>query len=210
MMTGTCGKVFEAVRKTSMPSAPGIRRSVITTSTSASRSMASTPLAAWTTSWPSRRSMATRTRRRFCSSSATRIFAVCITGYPTSSGAPVRVRRGEPRLGVLDVLDVGVEPAELFPEHVERALAGAVAVGLRGEHDVADVAAEALQRGEQAIGLDRERAGVVISGAVDEQQRVGDLVGEPERRHLIVDRGGLPVGSLLGLEAERGQGTVVG
>src|ERR1700742_2206234 len=77
MMTGTWGYDRAAVRSTSMPSAPGIRRSVITTSTSASRSIASRPLAAWTTSCPSRRSSATRTRRRFCSSSATRILACC-------------------------------------------------------------------------------------------------------------------------------------
>ena len=92
---------------------------------------------------------------------------------------------------------------------MERGLARAVAVGLGGQRDVADVAAQALQRGEQAIALDRERAVVVVGRAVDHEERLVDLVGEPERRHLIVDLCRLPVGALLGLEAERGQRPVV-
>src|SRR5688500_18993845 len=80
MMTGTCGALRAAWRSTSMPSTVGMRRSVITTSTSGawwtpSIEIASAPSVAWITSWPSRRSIAVRTRRRFGSSSATRMRA---------------------------------------------------------------------------------------------------------------------------------------
>src|SRR5580704_8812893 len=119
MMTGTCGWFFDAVRSTSMPSTPGMRKSVITTSTSASRSIASSPLAACTTSWPSRRNSAASTRRRFCSSSATRILAGCIRRLPytifgNGFGLVIRVGpaigielgdRGQPA-GLGDVLDL--------------------------------------------------------------------------------------------------------
>src|SRR5439155_27012283 len=72
------------------------------------------------------------------------------------------------------VLDVGVEPADLLPEHVEGGLTGTIAVGLRRELDVASAAAEALQRGEQALALDRERARVVVGHAVDQEDRLVD------------------------------------
>src|SRR5690606_25656598 len=56
----------------------------------------------------------------------------------------------------------------------------------------------------------RERAGVVVVLAVDDQQRVLDLVGVVERRHRQIGVLGLPVVALLSLEAERRQAAVVG
>ncbi|KAG0758450.1 hypothetical protein G6F22_019644 [Rhizopus arrhizus] len=71
-------------------------------------------------------------------------------------------------------------------------------------------ATQALHRGEHALALDRERAGVVGVDAVDEEDRILDPVGVVERRHLLVHVLRLPVVALLGLEAERRQRAVVG
>ena len=83
-------------------------------------------------------------------------------------------------------------------------------MGLEREDDVADIGAVALQGSVEPLGLDREGAGVVVRLAVDQQDRLIDPVGEGEGRHLRIGVAGLPVGALLGLEAERGQGAVVG
>ncbi len=79
-----------------------------------------------------------------------------------------------------------------------------------GQHHQPRGTAQPLHRGEHALALDRERAGVVVVHAMDEEDRVLDLVGVVERRHLLVDVLRLPVVALFGLEAERGQRAVVG
>ena len=79
-----------------------------------------------------------------------------------------------------------------------------------GQHHQACVAAQALDRGEHALALHWEGAGVVVLFAMDQQQRVLDLVRVVERRHRTVDLGCLPEIAFLGLETERGERAVVG
>ena len=86
----------------------------------------------------------------------------------------------------------------------------AIAVRLQRQHDITNRRSVALERGVEALGLDREGARIVIRLAVDQQDGLIDLIGIGEGRHLRIGVAGLPVGALFGLEAERGQGPVVG
>ena len=71
-------------------------------------------------------------------------------------------------------------------------LARRVAVRLVRERHVAHRRAVALERHVEPLGLDREGARVVVRLAVDQEDRLVDLVGVEERRHLAVDLGNLP------------------
>src|SRR5271169_3233033 len=79
-----------------------------------------------------------------------------------------------------------------------------------GKQDEANRAALSFDGTEEAFALQRERAGVVVSLAMDEQNGRLDFVSVRERGHLEVDPGRLPVGSFLVLESERGERAVVG
>ena len=85
-----------------------------------------------------------------------------------------------------------------------------VAVRLVRQRHVAHRRAVSLERHVEPLRLDRERARVVVRLAVNQEDRLIDLVGVPERRHLRVDLRNLPERSRLGLEAERRQRAVVG
>ena len=86
----------------------------------------------------------------------------------------------------------------------------AVGVGFERQEDEANRGALALERGVEALALDRVGAGVVVGLAMDEQDRSLDLVGVAEGRHVVVELGRLPVGALLVLEAVRREAAVVG
>ena len=102
-----------------------------------------------------------------------------------------------------------VEPPELLPENVLHALPRPVAVVLEGQQYQPGGAARTAHGLEENLGLEGEgtRVGVVV--AVDDQDRLVDLVGEEGRRDLDVDIPGLEEGTALGLEAERLVGLVV-
>ena len=85
-----------------------------------------------------------------------------------------------------------------------------VAVRLVGQGHVAHRRAVTLERHVEALRLNRERAAVVVGLAVDQQDRLVDLVRVVERRHVAVDLRHFPERALLVLEAERRQRAVVG
>ena len=69
---------------------------------------------------------------------------------------------------ILPILDVPVGPVEHLGQHVQDRFTGAVAVALVRQHDQPRGAAIALDRLEQPLRLDGERAGVVVGLAVDQ------------------------------------------
>ena len=85
---------------------------------------------------------------------------------------------------------------------------GGVAVRLERQLHVPDVAAVALERREHPLRLDRERARIVVGVAVDQQDRLVDLVGEMNG-DIGVDVRRLPERALLRLESERRERAVV-
>ncbi len=85
-----------------------------------------------------------------------------------------------------------------------------VAVRFVGEHDEARRPAEALDRGEQPLRVDRKRPRVVVGLSMRHEDRLVDAVRVHEGRHPQVDVPSLPERALLVLEAERGERAVVG
>ncbi len=94
--------------------------------------------------------------------------------------------------GALDVL---LEPPELLPEHVLDALPGPVAVVLERQQHQPGGAARSAHGLEEDLGLEGEgpRVGVVV--AVDDQDRLVDLVREERRRDLNVNALGIEEGT---------------
>src|SRR5688572_21476708 len=87
--------------------------------------------------------------------------------------------------------------------------AGGVAVRFERKHYESCRTAVAADGGEQALRLHRICALVVVSLAVDQQDRFVDLVGVKERRHFRIQIWGFPERAAFGLEAERRECPVV-
>src|SRR5689334_2859280 len=84
-----------------------------------------------------------------------------------------------------------------------------VAMSFVRQSHVADGCAVAFQRLIHALALNWECAGVVVGLAMDQQDRILDLVGEGERRDLHVHLRRLPESAALTLEAEGRERAVV-
>jgi hypothetical protein len=82
-------------------------------------------------------------------------------------------------------------------------------VGLGRQHDRPHRSAIAANGRVQTLGQDGERAGVVVSFAVNQKQRSFDFIREPEGRHFGVHVGNLPERAAFGLKTERRQGAVI-
>src|SRR5437763_8341984 len=70
------------------------------------------------------------------------------------------------RIARFCILHIFIDPVDHFVEHVLGGLFSAVAVGFQREHDKAGGAAETAECRKQTLGLDRERAGVIVGFAV--------------------------------------------
>ena len=84
-----------------------------------------------------------------------------------------------------------------------------IAVGFIGQLHVAHDPAIPFDGLIHAFALDREGAGIVVRHAVNQQDRMLDLIRIHEWGNLQVHLRGFPQGAPLALEAERGQGAVI-
>src|ERR1035441_17890 len=98
---------------------------------------------------------------------------------PGSAGGstPLGLRASSPSVPrCRPVLRPELAPLQHLGDRVEDALASPVAVRLEREENEARGPAVALDRRVETLGLDRERAGVVVGLAVDEEEGRLDLV----------------------------------
>src|SRR5699024_1953903 len=98
-------------------------------------------------------------------------------GSPSPPSTRRPVRRSSRRRGCVRVLDVLVEPFQLFPQYVLDAFPGTVAVVLERQKNQPRGAARSAYRFEEDFTLVSERAGVGVVLAVDDEHRLVDLVG---------------------------------
>lgn len=103
-----------------------------------------------------------------------------------------------------------VQPRGHFGESVENGFLCLITVAFVGEHDEAHGAAVPGDGLVEAFALHGEGAGVVVLGAVEEEDGGFDFVGVGEGAHAEVGLGRLPEGARLGLETEGREGAVVG
>ena len=88
-------------------------------------------------------------------------------------------------------------------------LLGAIAVRLIRKEYQPHCTAVAANRFIHALGLDRERSGVVISLAMDQQNGSLDFVSKHKWRHTQISILRFPERTPLALESERSQRTVI-
>src|SRR5262249_38690884 len=113
------------------------------------------------------------------------------------------------RCVLLPVFHVFIEPLEFLPEHVLDRFLPAIPMRCRGQEHKPNRSAVSADRLIHAIALDRERARVVVGLAVDQQDRIFDLVREKEGRHAGVCVRRFPERSTLALEPERRERSVI-
>src|SRR5579883_1156327 len=88
-------------------------------------------------------------------------------------------------------------------------LLAAISVGFirkKYQPDRSSIAANGLIH---AIALDRESAGIVVGGAVNQQDGVLDLIGEEKRRHVFIGLLRFPEAAPLALKSEGRQSSII-
>src|SRR5437763_684275 len=86
---------------------------------------------------------------------------------------------------------------------------GAITMRLIGKKNQSDRTAVSPNSLIQAIALDRERAGIIVGLAVDQENRFFNLVGIHERRHSQIRVLSFPERAALALESKGRQRAVV-
>src|SRR5262245_41113870 len=111
--------------------------------------------------------------------------------------------------GGLHSLHVIIHPRDHLPQRVFDRFAGGVTVSFERQRHVADIAAVALERLIHPVALNRVRAGVVVGLAVNEQDRLLELVRMHKRRDFEIHLRRFPKRTALTLKPERGERAVV-
>src|SRR5262245_5835750 len=109
------------------------------------------------------------------------------------------------RSGRLRSLHVLIHPGDHLPQCVFDRFASGVTVRFEWQRHVADIAAVAFYGLIHPVALNRVRAGIIIGLAVNQQDRLFELVRMHKRRDFEIHLRRLPERAALALESERGE-----